>query len=94
MTPFEESRSVWTDNQDPEWLARGPFNPAQAGNMIIAANLSDQGARSLCERLLILRPDLKFFVKDTRSRVTDTFEVRPPLQSSSPKPKRRPLGER
>ncbi len=91
MTAFEDQRSVWTDNQDPDWLAKGPFDPAQDGNMVLAGNMSEHGARFLCERLLWLRPDLKFFVKDNKNRTTDTFVYRPPIQSTSP-PRRRSLG--
>lgn len=87
--PFEEQRSVWTHTDDPEWLRKNGVT-----DMVIAGNLSAQGARFLCERLLLLRPDLKFEVRNNHNEVSSTFEYRAPLKSSAPTPTRRTLGQR
>lgn len=83
--PYEDRRAVWTHNDDPQWRAR---NGTSA--MALASGMSDRDARLLCQRLLILMPDHRFEIRDQTETVINTFENRPPVQSS----RRRKLGAR
>jgi hypothetical protein len=82
MTAFEDQRSVWTETDDPEWLAK-----YENRAMVIAGNLSEDGARFMCQRLLLLRPDLKFWIEDNHNSVVSTFELREAV-TTPPQPAR------
>lgn len=89
-TPFDEQHSVWTDHNDPAWIARNTV-PA----MVITDGLSLERARFTCERLRKLMPGNKFYIKNTRGEVVDTFETRPAITTpGGPQTRRRPLGSR
>ncbi len=79
MSRWEDSVTVWTYNEDPEWTRRN----AGLTDMLLA-DLRDAGrARYLCERLLLLMPERTFELRDIQGQTVATFSIRPALKSSA-----------
>ena len=88
MTAFEDQHSVWTDHHDPAWVSRYGLP-----DMRITDGVSLDTARYTCDRLLMLLPDNRFYIKNIHNVVVGTYEIRPVIQTSDgPSRRRRPLG--
>lgn len=83
--PFEKQVSVWTFNNAPEWTDRN----AGISDMVIVDGLSHDRARFAASRILELRPDLKFELRDIHGTVVETVEV---TTTVPVRPSRRALG--
>lgn len=84
-TPFEDQVSVWTFNNDPDWTDRN----SGISDMVLIDGLSRDRARFAASRILTLRPDLTFELRDIHGHVLETVQV---TTTVPVKPSRRALG--
>jgi hypothetical protein len=79
---------VWTINEDPEWTRHN----AGISDMLLTSGMPVEQARTVAGRILLLRPDLEFELRDVHGNVLEIVKADP--EPEPVKPSRRALGTR
>jgi len=85
MTPFEQQISVWTHNHDPAWT---DYNGVS--DMALTNGMPHDQAMFTAQRLLMLRPDLTFELRNIHNEVVEEITAQKKAQEKA-KPSRRAL---